>query len=357
MDILKGCYICYAIVRSSLNVIKSNKTMKTLSLPGKKLMTLITALVIHVFLFAQSDPIKMMETGQPANPETENVRSNAYKSMLSNDLRQRMVYCMIDAAFEYDFTITGTVSFNNIDYYSFEAESFFTNETFYLREDTLQGKLWAYDAATGREWLTVDMGMEIGDTMILAPRYIHYYDTIAVADSIFYDDQGLKHILFNISCYNSAVSPTDHRLEFIEGVGSNFGLGYQVETNFPIVYQYQEILICAFHNQEIVYSLTSPSVIDCHLWVDNIEKLSKENVKLWPNPCKNGVYVSIYSEVKREFSVLIRDVTGKVVMNHSGVVSGNATFIPLHGISSGVYFAEFKNENAATVYYVKVVVE
>lgn len=329
--------------------------MKTL--PGKKLMTLITALVIPVFIFAQFDPIKMIDPGKSVIAETEKSVTDGYQSILNNNLSHRMVYCIIDAAFEYDFNITGTATFNNTDYYTFEAESSFTNQTFYLREDTLQGKLWAYDAITGREWLTVDMGMEIGDTLILAPRYIHYYDTIAVADSIYFDNQGLKHILFNISCYNYAVSPDDHRLEFIEGVGSNFGLGFQVETDFPIVYHYQEVLICAFKNQENVYSLISPSIEDCHLWVDNIETLSTENVKLWPNPCKDGVYVNIDSEVKREFSVLIRDVTGKVVMNHSCVVSGNSTFIPLLGISSGVYFVEIKNENATTVYYVKVVVE
>lgn len=214
--------------------------------------------------------------------------SKAFISFLDGERSQKMVHCVIDGALEINYVKTGSEVINNIEYIRFDGDySGFPPSSLFLREDTISGKLWVYDEIEEHEWLAIDMGMELNDTLLLSPRYAAYYDTIAIVDSVFYDNEGRRHLRFNISCYNFALSPAYNKLEFIEGIGTNFGLGYQVIN--PIEDLYQEILLCAFIDNEKTYSHNSTSGNSCRLIIDGVGIVNIEHyeLKVYPNPAKD----------------------------------------------------------------------
>lgn len=271
----------------------------------------------------------------------------SFCSFLDGERSHKMVHCMIDGAYECNYEKTSTEVINNIEYYRFDGDSNFGYPPFslFLREDTVSGKLWVYDEIEEREWLAIDMGLELNDSLLLSSRYANYYDTIAFVDSVFYDNEGRKHLRFNLSCFNFALSPNYNKLEFIDGIGTNFGLGYQVIN--PIDYFYQEILLCAFKDDEKVYSHNSESGDSCKLIINGvgIENIYQSGLKVWPNPCQKTVKVNPPFGYFGYGTILIRDIAGKLVYSKSFQCFEFGIAIDMSLFKPGIYFIETKLNN------------
>lgn len=273
-------------------------------------------------------------------------RIEGFRSFLNGERSQKMVHCMIDGAFESNYVKTGSEVINNIEYFRFDGDNFgYPPFSLFLREDTVSGKLWVYDEIEEREWLAIDMGLELNDSLLLSSRYANYYDTIAFVDSVFYDNEGRKHLRFNLSCFNFALSPNYNKLEFIDGIGTNFGLGYQVIN--PIDYFYQEILLCAFKDDEKVYSHNSESGDSCKLIINGvgIENIYQSGLKVWPNPCQNIINVNPPVGDFGYGTILIRDIAGKLVYSKSFQCFEFGIAVDMSLFKPGIYFLETKLNN------------
>lgn len=66
-----------------------------------------------------------------------------------------------------------------------------------------------------------------------------------------------------------------------------------------------------------------------------------EAIQLFPNPAQNEINMN-WSSGLIVYSVSIKDVTGKII--HTDLPHSNALKISLEGITSGIYFAEWKGE-------------
>jgi len=274
-------------------------------------------------------------------------RIEGFRSFLNGERQQKMVHCMIDGSYECNYVKSGSEVINNIEYYRFDGDSNFGYPPFslFFREDTISGKLWVYDEVEEREWLAIDMGMELNDSLLLSSRYAAYYDTIAVVDSVFYDNEGRKHLRFNLSCFNFALSPNDNELEFIEGIGTNFGLGYQVIN--PIDDLYQEILLCAFKDNEKIYSHNSESGDSCKI-INNgvgIVNIYQSGLRVWPNPCQKIVNIDLPGGYYGYGTVLISDNAGKLVYSKSFQCLEFGITIDMSLFKPGIYFIETKLNN------------
>jgi mRNA-degrading endonuclease RelE of RelBE toxin-antitoxin system len=280
------------------------------------------------------------------NYKTSN-RTNAYRSILDGVRKQKMAFCGVDNAFDIEYSITGTEIINNHEYFRFDADNLigYPPYSFFLREDTLSGKLWVYDEIEEREWLAIDMGLELNDSFLLSSRYANYYDTITFVDSIFYDNEGHKHLRFNLSCFNFALSPNYNKLEFIEGIGTNFGLGYQVINSIDDFYQ--EILLCAFKDDEKIYSHNSESGDSCKLIINGvgIENIYQSGLKVWPNPCQKTVNVNPPFGYFGYGTILIRDIAGKLVYSKSIQCFEFGIIIDMSLFKPGKYIIETKLNN------------
>ena len=316
---------------------------------------LVLLIILPLYINGQNDQLSNFEA-----LKTNTINSgkkNGYSSILNDGIMQRMVFCTAaDGAYEADYTVKGVISFNNTEYAIFSSDLTWPDNTFYVREDTIHGKLWAYDISTNKEWLTVDMSLTIGDTFLLAPRYEHYYDTISIVEDVYYDEAGLKHILLNAICFNSAIFPYYHKLEFIEGIGASYGLGFQVVTNFPVAFSYQELLICAFQNQDQIYSLESSSLENCHLLIDNVSNVYKQEFKIYPNPCRSWDDITLVGNYETNLSLLLIDFTGRTVITMSDIKS-KKIINPFGGISSGLYILKILDENDALFFSTKLIVD
>ena len=98
---------------------------------------------------------------------------------MQNDHNPFLFYCE-----SYDFTLmnSDTVNIQRQNYFAILNPSPYSfqgvpDEPYiYLREDTLSGRIYRYDALYAREVVTCDMSLSVGDTFWL-PYSISYYGT------------------------------------------------------------------------------------------------------------------------------------------------------------------------------------
>jgi len=184
----------------------------------------------------------------------------------------------------------------------------------FLREDSTAGTAWVIDLADNQERLIMDLSLNIGDTFRIYPNAI-YYDTIAIVDSVYFENS-LKKVRLNlISGVNSS-----ERLTFIEGVGSNFGIDYQIN---PFAFGGGVIggdiyLLCSYKDGILTYKNL---FIDTCYWVSaDIDEISNTNkIKVYPNPTKDFLNIQTYDFVEK--TIIIYNSIGQMVqsldfMNH-----------------------------------------
>lgn len=169
---------------------------------------------------------------------------------------------------------------------------FLPNENFYAKEDVTQGKAWFKKNYTDTTWYKIfDLSLNVGDILGSLDTYNLPQ---APVDSVYFDAQNRKHIRFNQNTLYSG------KYEFIEGVGSSFGL---VRT---VIYHpgKKPTLVCQHKNGILNYGLTfqlDVSIIPSTtiLFFDNCEftlntdELSESFFQLSPNPASEALTVTI----------------------------------------------------------------
>lgn len=78
-----------------------------------------------------------------------------------------------------------------------------------------------------------------------------------------------------------------------------------------------------------------------------VKEVNGFNVEVFPNPAKTTISVALRGEMSNNPTITVTDVAGKVLLNVSNVVTTNT--INLDGLSSGVYFIKYHDDNASQV--------
>lgn len=187
---------------------------------------------------------------------------------------------------------------------------------YFLSEDTLNGKLWLYNSEDEKEYLSMDLNLNIGDTFKINPKAFHYNppsppetDSIAIVDSVFFKN-GRKMIRINIHNFLPA---NQEKLTFIEGVGPNFGVFYQAGRSVAI-YDQPRQLLCAKKDSVYVYK----NKINLSTWPDTclyvqvgINEFNKNaQIEIFPNPVKEELNL-IFPEPFEGY-IIVYNVLGSV---------------------------------------------
>ncbi len=212
---------------------------------------------------------------------------------------------------------------------------------FYLREDTMSGKVWSCNKVQTREKLVIDLSLDIGDTFKINPHAWWLSDTLAIVDSV-YIENNIKKIRFNIKNEYDV----DENLTFIEGIGANFGNEYQLNSNAVILTyllcSYKDATIAYKHNNNWLNGMPNPCYFYPYGIGININQANNVNILIAPNPSSD--YINIIFSRKVNGLIVIYDYIGiqKVITNieNSDKIQLNAYEWP-----SGIYFAKFFENN------------
>ncbi|MEI8274225.1 MAG: hypothetical protein WCG08_16550 [Paludibacter sp.] len=192
----------------------------------------------------------------------------------------------------------------------------------YLREDSINGKLWLYRNAkdiSNPEILVMNMSLKVGDSIpiinsISSDSFIYNKVT-----AIYYENNR-KIIELDREHFNW-FSATYEKIKFIEGIGTNYG--------FENPYSF--LLLCKYGNGKSIFS----SANNCYFegtWGE-VKNPSFQDIRILKNDTENKM--TIYSSTENDLKIQVIDNTGRIVDNFN--VVGNVCSHSISKYSKGIY--------------------
>ncbi|HNW96961.1 MAG TPA: T9SS type A sorting domain-containing protein [Bacteroidales bacterium] len=215
---------------------------------------------------------------------------------------------------------------------------------YFISEDTTSGKVWFYDSGLEKEYLVMDLSLNIGDTFKLNP-YAFYpqADSIAIVDSV-YSKNGNKIIRIN---YLNHLPANQEKLTFIEGVGPNFSVLFQ--ANYYI-YNPPRQLLCASKDGKYVYKnkINISSFEDtCFYVIVNIKETNvNTQIKTFPNPLKEELNINFSEPYEGDF--IIYNSLGCIEKNESLKNTLNYR-TDIRTLKKGIYYIQFLNNKISII--------
>lgn len=205
----------------------------------------------------------------------------------------------------------------------------------FLREDTVLGKVWFYNEHLEKEYLVMNLDLNLKDTFDIynwSGEAIHF-----TVDSVYYRND-LKHIRINAS---TIMCSFEERITFIEGSGTTASFNYQGELNGNSVDSY---MLCHHKNGEkvagnILFNDT------CSVYGVGIEDkiTNQESIKIFPNPASDIIEFDLGNIDFDIISVKIYNALGKPVMKDNIRIGQNQ--INTSKLDEGIYFINFEYNN------------
>ena len=197
----------------------------------------------------------------------------------------------------------------------------------FAREDVTTGKAWfmsTIETMSGLdtvEYLIMDLSLNVGDTFLI---YQPWNEVItSIIDSVYYIS-GVKHVQTNYHFWGS-----DEPLTFIEGVGTNYSLGYMHDS-----FNMCRCLISINKDLDEVYSNS-----DCFPPMVGNETLIEEvSISIFPNPA--STYLTVESNLKSVQDYAIYSILGEKIM--SGRISSQR--IDISDLLSSSYILKVGNQ-------------
>ena len=205
------------------------------------------------------------------------------------------------------FVLGDTITLNNELYNKTYLENTLLG---YFREDTTSGKAWYWGHSDSSEHLIMDLSLNIGDTF-LVKMFSDTNVTVTAIDTI----NGRKTLTLDYH-YGGGIISED--LKFIEGVGPNAALFYQLDDKnqwFGFGYYLWGYLVCKMnHNNTIVYAWDTIN-FDCSPFVGIEEKNQNSNISIYPNPTKSKINIVLKNNSLLNKTIIIYNTKGqKLIM-------------------------------------------
>jgi hypothetical protein len=234
--------------------------------------------------------------------------------------------------------IIGDTTIDNLNYKIVGGYDGLSATFGFLRQDSTHAKAWYRNTLSDREYLVLDLNMNVGDSMYIGgnwtsePGY-HFVDSV-------YIENGRKHIRFDleIGWLNN------EKFTMIEGITSNLGYRHQ---NDDYVNVFPMILLCAFKDDVQVYGIG-----DCVISSVSEQSPSAE-IEVYPNPFKKEITID-YEGSHGVLFVTIYDLSGRKLL--SAKTNGpESNTIDLRHLNAGLYIVNVRDRSGKYNYTTRVV--
>ncbi len=246
----------------------------------------------------------------------------------------------LDVADQDTFFVFGDTVLNGLAYKMITVSNFGSvADIGLLREDTTQGKVWyramgtAYPYVDTFEQLLLDFSLNHGDTFPVRALSWGQPDTFGIVDSIYYDNQGRKCLVF-VSMPQHVLIGANEFFRMIEGIGSNYGVMFRhLSTNY-LLGQY---LLCYHRDGVQTYLNNFYNTCLVHDGSPTI-KTEAPNIQLFPNPIQDFLYIENPTAI---------DITQIKVYNNLGQKVMELPFsatLDFSQLPKGIYFIQLLNK-------------
>jgi hypothetical protein len=191
--------------------------------------------------------------------------------------------------------------------------------------------------------LVCDLNLNKGDTFTFKDEY-HFpfpYNTVCRVDSVYFDEQQLKHLIFDNNIYPP--------LEFIEGTGLSSGMFLRGDMDqwlrSGLTGMLEEHLICAYKDEIRTYSnptvMTGGKCIYAYVGISPVSE-SEKNL-LYPNPVNNFFILNIPDDSDTKGQIEIFNLFGHCVQKQT--VTHHQEKINIEHLVAGVYLVRVIDNN------------
>jgi hypothetical protein len=204
-----------------------------------------------------------------------------------------------------------------------------------LREDTIQGKTWAFNFQKSKEYLVMDLNLNLNDTFKL-----YSYNDFATnykVDSIYFLN-GIKHLRLN-KVIKPCHTITGEKMFFKEGVGPSAGFDYQV--NWLASY-----MLCQYKKGQKTSGNTIFNNI-CYLCdVMSTGEIDGNTNKLqvFPNPANDQLNVRTFLEGTIDAGASVYNSFGQQVFTVT--INSPVSRFEISDLNPGVYYLEVKGKGS-----------
>lgn len=221
--------------------------------------------------------------------------------------------------------LKGSITLNSKIYYSAyikDNTAGFNGLVGYFREDASTGKAWFLGINDTSEYLIMDLSLKVGDSILVK---LYGKDKYAHINEVTIEHN--RKVL--ITDYHLGGGFISENLKFIEGIGPNASLLYQLEqTTASKIDTKFGFLVCKAHNNNNLVYAWDPINLGCgNLWDNIISAIYKKDILIYPNPTSK--MLKIASEENLDVSIF--DKMGRLVL------TTDKKEIDISDLSDGIY--------------------
>jgi hypothetical protein len=187
------------------------------------------------------------------------------------------------------------------------------------REDTVAKRVYFYRNNT--EYLAYDFSLNTNDTISLNDNGCILTVRIMNTDSIILDNGEKRKRLF-----------LDIGSEWIEGIGSTFGLNYPIF--FWCAYDVSSLLSCFEENDTLKY--TSPFLSQCFNYTVGIDHIKNNPLIVSPNPFSDFTILKSKIDFLGTDKIMLLGIDGRLIKTFDNQF-GNEFKLSREGIENGIY--------------------
>ena len=223
------------------------------------------------------------------------------------------------------FKAFGDTVINEKDYCLLSEDYINGVQTFgFLREDTIQGKLWLKKLNDTSEYLIMDLNLNVNDTFLLRNSQ--------------WDDRDEKFVVKEISDTNGRLvklqgTESFNDISFIEGIG--------VDYSFHIIEQsriYYEFL-CSYKDNILTFD--NPDFGDCYIPFTgtDISDITTEQIRIYPIPTTDKLTIKIGNNQINNCKIYT--MNGTLISNFT--INSSELIIDLVNYQSGLYLIKIND--------------
>jgi len=263
-----------------------------------------------------------------------NNKAHAYKKMLGDTTTWKVLYFW-SGTFEiicHGDTIINSKNYKILHYD--DPDDINPTRLFFLREDSLEKRVWVLPQDSVNEKILYDFSLDIGDSI-----YLDFHPA-----NEFYFPSGWYYVesITNYNLISSTVnkftlyqkSNPVYKVYWLEGVGNTYSpiytLEQKIEPNYPEV-------LCMFQDSEDIYRHPTWDTCSYFNTSANFDLTKEKMVDIYPNPNSGKFVLKIELQRKTEFQIQLTSNTGQIIYSESVVASFYKKEIDFSGYAKGVY--------------------
>ncbi len=231
--------------------------------------------------------------------------------------------------------------------------TFPTGELGFIREDIDEKKVFFRENMEvfypPKDRLLYDFSLETGDTTEVFGLYQCTWNSntykVVSTDTI--------HLLNDEARKTWYLEPIGHNAQeadlWIEGIGSLNGMLFPGCSQMATI-SFSLTLLCYYEDDLKLYMMYDTCYID---WTTGLEAQAENSIKLYPNPARGHVTLSLPDEIQDGSTYQIYHVNGTKLVE--GRLNEKTVTIPLGNIKPGMYF--FNVQSNTTVFRSKLIID